>query len=866
VRWASEADEPVALTGAVEHAANAIVIAGSDGVIQYVDLAFTAITGYSPVEVVGEPLSTFISKELRRELVPSIEEGPHIVSTAWCQGVAFQKSGRANHLSMSSTPIRDSTGNVTAIVLAIRNQPRGHEADAPGGLTKPARNVDYSEIHAVKQAETGIIHISLEGQILSCNARFAEIIGYPLDEARKLTLNQIMESGESVEGVMVPENRSGSPARVAVFEKRLSRKNGTFTWVKLTASIRRDDEGSSHHCVALVEDINTYKLGEERLAEATRALQTSEARYRTVFQTSLDSVTISRLSDGEFIDVNKAFLDLTGWKHQDVIGKTSAETAIWVDARIHVDLAKGFNQNADLRDLKTQIRKRNGELTWVLMSASVIVLEGVPCVVCVMKDISGARAAEDEIRRLAFYDPLTRLPNRRLLLDELQYSLEASARKSNCRALLLVDLDDFKLLNDTLGHQSGDLYLQEVALRLVGCLREAEIVARFGGDEFIVLLAELSEDPKDAAAQANTIAERILEVVSQPYKLADHEIRCTSSIGITVFKECPSCSDEVLKQVDIALYQAKAAGRNTMRLFAPSLQAAVNDRAALEIDLRKAIKQGEFLLYYQPQVERGRVIGAEALIRWNHPSRGILGPGEFIPFAEERGLILPLGSWVIETACWQIAAWAGRHETADIPIAVNISARQFLQPDFVAQVLTAINRTGANPHRLRLELTESTLVHDIEEVTAKMRDLNAYGLKFSLDDFGTGYSSLSYLKRLPLDQLKIDRSFVRDLLVDACSGAITEAIISMGRAMGLSVIAEGVETEEQLESLARLGCNSIQGFLISRPLPLEDFEKLLAGFAKGAALDTLVCRKNVERIHPQKNGPAVAPVRKQSVG
>jgi diguanylate cyclase (GGDEF)-like protein/PAS domain S-box-containing protein len=850
----------------VEHVANAIVIADSDGVIQFVDPAFTAITRYSPGEVAGKHLSSFLPTELQRELIPSRGAGLQSVSTAWCDGFAFPKDGRTNHLSMNSTLIRDSAGNVTSIVLAIRNSASRKEPNAPVGPKKLTGDSEDSVIHGVKHTETGVIHISLEGQILSCNGRFAEIIGYPLAEARKLTLNQIMEPGESVENLMVPENKSGSRTRVAVFEKRLARKDGTLTWVKLTASVRRDDGGSSLHFVALVEDIDGYKLGEERLAEATRALQTSEARYRTVFQTSLDSVTISRLSDGEFIDVNKAFLDLTGWQHQDVIGKTSAATAIWVDARIQADLAKGFNQNSDLRDLKTQIRKKNGELTWVLMSASVIELENVPCVVCVMKDISGARAAEDEIRRLAFYDPLTRLPNRRLLLDELQYSLEASARRSNCRALLLVDLDDFKLLNDTLGHQSGDLFLQEVALRLVGCLREAEIVARFGGDEFIVLLAELSEDPKDAAAQANTVAERILEAVSQPYKLADHEIRCTSSIGITVFKECPSCSDEVLKQVDIALYQAKAAGRNTMRLFAPSLQAAVNDRAALEIDLRKAIKQGEFLLYYQPQVDRGRVIGAEALIRWNHPIRGILMPGEFIPFAEERGLILPLGSWVIETACWQIAAWAGRRETADIPIAVNISARQFLQPDFVAQVLTALNRTGANPNRLRLELTESTLVHDIEEVTAKMRDLNAHGLRFSLDDFGTGYSSLSYLKRLPLDQLKIDRSFVRDLLVDVCSGAIAEAIISMGRAMGLSVIAEGVETEEQLESLARLGCHSIQGFLFSRPLPLEEFQKLLAGFAKAAKSNSPSVPMGVESVHAGMNGHLVGCAQKESAG
>jgi diguanylate cyclase (GGDEF)-like protein len=450
------------------------------------------------------------------------------------------------------------------------------------------------------------------------------------------------------------------------------------------------------------------------------------------------------------------------------------------------------------------------------------------------RELQRLRLAHDEIRNLAFFDPLTGLPNRRLLLDRLQQTLAANTRSKHKRALLFVDLDDFKTLNDTLGHHIGDLLLQEVARRISARIRETDTVARLGGDEFVVLLQDLSETAEDAAAQAKTIAEKILATVNQPYLLADRECRSGSSIGITIFGDPGDSTNEVLQQADIAMYQAKAAGRNTMRFFAPALQAAVNARAALEEDLRQAIKGNGFLLYYQPQVERGMLIGAEALIRWRHPKRGFLSPAEFIPLAEETGLILPLGNWVLETACQQIAAWAKRKETAHITLAVNISARQLLNPDFVETVLTTLNRTGANPHNLELELTESMFVENVEDVIARMRELKSRGLRFSLDDFGTGYSSLAYLRRLPLDQLKIDREFVRDILVDASSGAIAQAIISLSRAMGLSVIAEGVETEGQRDFLAGLGCYAFQGFLFSRPVPLEEFQRLLSGLAKRA--------------------------------
>jgi len=445
------------------------------------------------------------------------------------------------------------------------------------------------------------------------------------------------------------------------------------------------------------------------------------------------------------------------------------------------------------------------------------------------RELEQLKIAHDEIRNLAFFDPLTGLPNRRLLLDRLRQTLATGVRSHRKRALLFVDLDDFKTLNDTLGHHVGDLLLQEVARRIGARIREADTVARLGGDEFVILLQDLSEAAEDAATHARAVAEKIIDGISQPFLLAGRECRSGSSIGITIFGDPQDNTNEVLQQADIAMYQAKAAGRNTIRFFAPALQAAVNARAAMEEDLRQALKGDDFVLYYQPQVERGRVIGAEALVRWNHRTRGFLSPGEFIPMAEETGLILPLGDWVLSEACKQLAIWALQKTTSQLTIAVNISARQLLNPEFTQIVLSTLDRTGAPPQKLKLELTESMLVDDVDDVIGKMTVLKARGLSFSLDDFGTGYSSLAYLRRLPLDQLKIDQAFVKDILVDASSGAIAQTIISLSRAMGLSVIAEGVETEGQRSYLARIGCHTFQGFLVSAPVPLEQFQMLLPG-------------------------------------
>ena len=436
------------------------------------------------------------------------------------------------------------------------------------------------------------------------------------------------------------------------------------------------------------------------------------------------------------------------------------------------------------------------------------------------------RAAEEAAMNLAFYDPLTQLPNRRLLMDRLTQALASSARSGHQGALLLIDLDNFKTLNDTLGHDKGDLLLQQVGQRLVGCVREGDTVARLGGDEFIVMLEALNDHPEEAATQAEAVGTKIIAALNQPYQLTGHANRSTPSIGLTLFAGHHLSMDELLKQAELAMYQSKTAGRNTLQFFDQKMQAVATERAALEADLREALRQQQFILYYQPQVVgEGHLTGAEALVRWQHPQRGLVSPAEFIPMAEETGLILPLGLWVLETACAQLVNWARQPNTEHLTLAVNVSVNQMHQADFVPQVLAVLGKTGANPQRLKLELTESLLVSHVETTIAKMAALKAHGVGFAVDDFGTGYSSLSYLKRLPLDQLKIDQGFVRDILTDPNDAAIARMIIALAESMGLTVIAEGVELEAQRDFLARLGCHAYQGYHFSRPLPIDRFEQ-----------------------------------------
>ena len=449
-------------------------------------------------------------------------------------------------------------------------------------------------------------------------------------------------------------------------------------------------------------------------------------------------------------------------------------------------------------------------------------------------DITERKLAADEIEHLAFYDPLTGLPNRRQLLDNLKRALAASVRSGRDGAVLFLDLDYFKTLNDTLGHDMGDLLLQQVAERLISCLRKNDTIARLarlGGDEFVVMLEDLSEQTIEAAAQAKVVGEKILIILNQPYQLAKHEYQSTVSIGVALFSNHRKSREDLLKHADIAMYQAKKAGRNTMRFFDPQMQANIDKRAALEADLRLALQEKQFKLYYQPQVYHNRqIIGAEVLLRWQHPERGLVSPLDFIPLAEETGLILPIGQWVLETACGQIKAWEDSIHTQHLHLSVNVSARQFYQSDFVEQVNQALKHSAINPDKLKLELTESLVLDDVADTIRKMNALREIGVRFSMDDFGTGHSSLAYLTQLPLDQLKIDQSFVRNIGIKPNDSVIVQTIIGMGNNLGMDIVAEGVETEAQRVFIQQHGCPIYQGYLFSKPVPLEEFEEILKQF------------------------------------
>lgn len=574
-------------------------------------------------------------------------------------------------------------------------------------------------------------------------------------------------------------------------------------------------------CVlSVTRDITERKAAEIELRKLSLAVEQSA-----------ESIVITNI-DTEIEYVNEAFVMNTGYSREEALGKnpsllnsgqTPKETfaALW-DAMNRGQRWKGefHNRRKDGTDYIemasiSPIRQADGRITHF---------------VAVKEDITSIKAAQDQINSLAFYDPLTGLPNRRLLIDRLKQALAASSRHRREGALLFIDLDNFKDLNDTLGHDRGDLLLHQVGQRLSACMREGDTVARLGGDEFVVILDDLSANPLEAANQAELVGEKILELLLQPCSLAGYVFHGSASIGVTLFSDHEETIDELLRRAELAMYQSKSDGRNALRFYDPAMQAAVSARAALERDLHEALARSEFSLHYQAQLlDEHHLTGCEALLRWNHARRGMVSPAEFIPLAEATALILPLGKWVLETACTQLARWADMADMAHLTVSVNVSARQFHQREFVDEVLEVLARTGANPNRLKLELTESMLVSNVEDIIVKMTALKEKGVGFSLDDFGTGYSSLSYLKRLPLDQLKVDQSFVRDILVDANDAAIAKMVIALGHSLGLAVIAEGVETEEQRSLLAQQGCPAYQGYLFSRPLPVEEFELLVQG-------------------------------------
>ncbi|MDR3394630.1 MAG: EAL domain-containing protein, partial [Parasulfuritortus sp.] len=557
------------------------------------------------------------------------------------------------------------------------------------------------------------------------------------------------------------------------------------------------------------------KKAEEELRIAASAFESQEA----MIVTDADTVILR---------VNRAFTEITGFTAEEAVGQTPR---LLKSGRHGADFYRQMWESINRTGVwqgEIWDRRKNGNEypKWLTISAVKNDEGTVTHYIGSHYDITEQKQAEEKINELAFFDQLTGLPNRMLLMDRLTQAMSTGSRTGRFGALLFIDLDNFKMLNDTQGHDVGDKFLKQVALRVRSCIREIDTVARLGGDEFVVVVSELSSNQKEAATDIEIVAEKILASFNLPYRLDYTDHHSTASIGVTLFRGNLATHDDLLKQADLAMYKAKAAGRNTIRFFDPAMEAAMIKQAALEGDLRQAIAGNQFLLHYQAQVEsNGQMTGAEALIRWQHPERGLVPPDEFIPLAEDTGLILPIGLWVLDTACAQIKSWENDAHSRELQIAVNVSARQFRQPDFVPQVARVLETSGINPARLKLELTESLVLENVEDAIEKMHAIKRLGVRFSMDDFGTGYSSLSYLARLPLDQLKIDRSFVRNLPGKKNDETIARTIITMGRGLNMNVIAEGVETESQRAFLEAHGCDAYQGYLFSRPLPQTEFEE-----------------------------------------
>lgn len=663
--------------------------------------------------------------------------------------------------------------------------------------------------------------LSSDGIIIDFNDAFLSLFGYS---------KQAALSGTPVAEFIAPAHREHVVERIRlralgqatedVYETVGLRHDGTEFPFMISTKRVQTDEGPRTFSYFI--DLTEQKRAEQQL-------RTVNSMLRMVLETAPLRI-FWKDQDSRYLGCNLAFARDAGRSHPDeLVGKQDCDMGWRAQAELY--------RADDLKVMKTQTPRLNfeepqttpdGEQIW-LRTSKVPLLgpngEQIG-VLGVYDDITEHKRAEQQIHQLAHYDPLTGLPNRTMLQEGLHKAMAVSARTRHFGAVLFLDLDDFKSFNDTRGPAMGDSLLKELGGRLHASVRESGMVARSGGDLFIVILEGLSAVANEAAAQCESVAERIRGKLTKPFNLGQTQATMTASIGIVIFVGHQETADSLLKHADTALNQAKGAGRNTIRFFDPRMQAELETRMGLVTDLEQAMAKKELQLFFQKQVNaQGRTFGAEVLLRWAHPTRGLVSPAQFIPLAEETGIIVPIGLWVLREACRQLKVWQAQPSLRDLSLAVNVSARQFHQADFVEQVNRILVQTAAKPSHLKLELTETVVLEHVEETIAKMRELKVLGISFSMDDFGTGYSSLQYLKRLPLDQIKIDQGFVADITTDANDAAIVQTIIAMTDALGLNVIAEGVETLEQKEFLAQRGCHAFQGYYFGRPMPLTEFEQ-----------------------------------------
>ena len=789
----------------IESSTDAIVGKTLDGIITSWNLGAEKLFGHTAKEAIGNRMLLIFppGREAEEvEILARIAAGETIENF---ETVRMRKDGTLIDVAVTISPIKDPQGRIigaSKVAHSIEKRKRA-EADlkestlrlqlliehAPAAIAMFDRNMRYIAASRRWLADYGLDEQSLVGR--SHYEVFPEIPNRWKSIHARCLAGEVLSADEDA----------------------FRRADGTVQWIKWDIRPWRTATQDIGGIVIFSEDITERKKANDDLRIAAAAFECQEGMAIT-----------SR--EGIILRVNSTFFEMTGLKAADVIGKPATslqisdeDPLIWLKV-MRALKADGFwkgevwNQRTDGKPYVawmtiTAVRGQDGRATHY---------------VAVFADITENKRAEASIHRLAYFDPLTQLPNRRSLQDHLARMIGGGRRDHVIHAVIFIDLDNFKVLNDTRGHDAGDELLREAAVRIRDNLRSRDTVARLGGDEFVVVLEELGEESAEAAVMAGAVSEKLRQALAQPYELGNFRFHCSASLGVTLFRGDEETLDTVLKHADLAMYQAKSAGRNSVRFFDPDMQTALDKRSSLEADLRQAAALDQLRLHYQPQVDRnGRVIGAEALLRWFHPQRGLVSPAEFIPLAEDTGMIIPIGQWVLRAACLQLAAWAEVPELHRLRVAVNVSALQFRLPDFVELVKGTLGRTGANPRRLTIEITESVVLGNVEDTLAKMQSLRATGIGFALDDFGTGHSSLSYLSRLPLNELKIDKSFVANLPGNRNDAVITQTIITMATSLGLDVIAEGVETRAQHEFLQDNGCHLHQGYLFSRPLTPVDF-------------------------------------------
>jgi diguanylate cyclase (GGDEF)-like protein/PAS domain S-box-containing protein len=788
---------------------------GPDNELYFMSPSCESVTGYTLNEFLTnrDLLKQVVFPEDRKALDEHLQEVHQHLGIETVNFRIVRRDGKISWIEHICQPVFDNAGQYIGRRVANRDITDRKLAEAWSLASESRfRTIIESEPECIKIVDA-------QGALLEMNPA-----GLAMIEAD--SLEQV--AGRNVLDVIAPEYREAYEdmhkrviaGESMAMEYEVVGLHGGRRWLETHAVPMQEQDGKIVH-LAVTRDISVRKQTESQLRIAATAFESQEGILVTD-------------ADTHILRVNQAFTRITGYTAEDVIGKTPRILASEKhDAEFYGDMWDSIHDHGAWEG-EIWNRRKNGEIYPEHLNITAVKSPDgqVTNYVATMTDITVSKASAEKIKLLAFYDPLTQLPNRRLLMDRLQQALASSSRSGKEGAVLFIDLDNFKLLNDTLGHDTGDMLLQQVAERLIACVREGDTVARLGGDEFVVMLEDLSEEGLEAAAQTEVVANKILVALNEPYTLGQHEYRNTPSIGTTLFNEHKhkQKTDELLKQADIAMYQAKKSGRNMLRFFDPKMQESINNRVILERELQEALGKQQLRLHYQIQVDySGHALGVEALIRWQHPERGLVPPAQFIPLAEETGQILSIGLWVLETACAQLQMWQKNELTRNLVLSVNVSAKQFYQVDFVAQVKATVRYHAINPSLLKLELTESMLLEDIEDTIATMSALKEFGIQFSLDDFGTGYSSLQYLKRLPLNQLKIDRSFVRDIAIDSSDQAIVRTIIAMAQSLELDYIAEGVETEEQRQLLLNIGCANYQGYLFGKPLPIGQFEALLTG-------------------------------------